>query len=57
MGQANTGSISRADEWRRKAEQAEALAEAAQDQEAKQTYQEVAQQWRKLAEQAERNHS
>ena len=40
----------KSDEFRRKAKEGEALAEAARDQNAKQTYLEVAKQWHKLAE-------
>jgi hypothetical protein len=45
----------RADEYRRKAREAEAMAEAARDQTAKETLLEVAERWHKLADQAERN--
>jgi len=44
-----------AEQYRRKAREAEALAEAARDQAAKETYLETAERWRRLAEQAERN--
>jgi len=47
----------KSDEFRRKAKEAEALAEAARDQNAKQTYLEVAKQRHKLAEEAERKDS
>jgi hypothetical protein len=40
------------DEYRRKANEAAAQAEAARDQQAKKIYREIAEQWRKLAEQA-----
>jgi ABC-type uncharacterized transport system fused permease/ATPase subunit len=43
-----------ADEYRRKAEVALALAEATQDQSVKETYREVAELWKKLAERAEK---
>ena len=42
----------KADEYRRKANEAAAEAEAARDQQAKEIFREIAQQWRKLAEQA-----
>ena len=42
----------KADEYRRKANEAAAQAEAARDQQAKKIYREIAEQWRKLAEQA-----
>lgn len=45
----------RANEYRRKAKEAEAMAEAVRDQIAKETMLEVAERWHKLAEQAERN--
>jgi hypothetical protein len=45
----------KADEYRRKAKVAEALAESARDQNAKETYLEIAEQWRHLAEQAEKH--
>jgi hypothetical protein len=47
----------KAEEYRRKAEVAEAMAEAAQDQSAKETYREIAERWHLLAEHAEKNHS
>jgi hypothetical protein len=48
-------SPTKADEYRRKAEVAEALAEATQDPGARETYREVARRWRQLAEHAEKN--
>jgi hypothetical protein len=45
----------KADEYRRKAKVAEALAESARDQNAKETYLEIAEQWRHRAEQAEKH--
>ena len=48
------GMIPRADECRRKAKEAEAMAEAARDQAAREIYTEVAKQWRTLADQAEK---
>jgi hypothetical protein len=44
-----------AEQYRRKAREAEALAKAARDQTAKETYLETAERWRRLAEQAEGN--
>jgi hypothetical protein len=44
-----------AEEYRRKAEVALALAEATQDQSAKETYREVAELWNKMAERAEKD--
>jgi len=46
--------IPRADECRRKAEEAEAKAETARDQAAREIYLEVAELWRKLADQVEK---
>jgi hypothetical protein len=48
--------IPRADECRRKAKEAEAMAEAARDQAARE-YTEVAKQWRTLADQVEKRGS
>jgi hypothetical protein len=45
----------KADEYRKKAEEAEATAAKVRDWEAKQTYLEIARTWRAMAEQAERN--
>jgi hypothetical protein len=45
--------MKRAEEYRRRAEEAEAMAAAARDPSAKQAYLEIAQQWRQLAEHAE----
>ncbi|HXB80809.1 MAG TPA: hypothetical protein VNX23_25945 [Bradyrhizobium sp.] len=45
--------MKRAEEYRKKAEEAEARAEATRDPNAKQAYLEIAQQWRQLAEHAE----
>jgi len=45
--------MKRAEEYRKKAEEAEAMAAAARDPSAKQAYLEIAQQWRQLAEHAE----
>jgi hypothetical protein len=42
----------KADEYRRKANEAAAQAKAARDQQAKKIYREIAEQWGKLAEQA-----
>jgi hypothetical protein len=44
----------RAEECRKKAEEAEAMAATVRDWNAKQTYLEIARQWRESAEQAER---
>jgi hypothetical protein len=44
----------RGDEYRRKAEEADKLAEAAKDQVAGQMYRDIATKWRALAEQADR---
>ena len=46
--------IPKAEECRRKAKEAEAMAEAARDQAAREIYLEVAEQWRKLADQVEK---
>jgi hypothetical protein len=46
--------IPRAEECLRKAKEAEAMAEAARDQEAREIYTEVAKQWRTLADQVEK---
>lgn len=46
---------SKANEYRRKAKEAEATAEATRDQMAKETFLELAERWHKLADQAERN--
>jgi hypothetical protein len=46
--------IPRAEECLRKAKEAEAMAEAARDQAAREIYLEVAEQWRKLADQVEK---
>ena len=48
------GMIPRAEECLRKAKEAEAMAEAARDQAAREIYLEVAEQWRKLADQVEK---
>jgi hypothetical protein len=45
--------MERAEEYRKRAEEAEALAAATGDPKAKQAYLEIAQQWRQLAEHAE----
>jgi hypothetical protein len=47
--------VSLAEEYRRKAKTAEAMAEAAQDEVVKETYLEVAERWRLLAAWAERH--
>jgi DNA-binding PadR family transcriptional regulator len=52
---ANFGMPPLAEEYRCKAKETEALAEAAQDQLVKEVYLEVAQRWRELADRAERN--
>jgi hypothetical protein len=44
-----------AEKYRRKAKAAEALAEATQDQSAKEVYLEVAERWRQLADRAEKH--
>ena len=51
------GMISTAEECRRKAKEAEAMAEAARDQAAREIYTEVAKQWRTLADQVEKRGS
>jgi len=45
--------MKRAEEYRKRAEEAEAMAAATRDPRAKQAYLEIAQQWRQLAEHAE----
>jgi hypothetical protein len=52
---ANFGMPPLAEEYRRKAKEAEALAEAAQDQLVKEVYLEVAQRWRELADRERNN--
>ena len=47
--------LSLAEEYRRKAKAADALAEATQDEAGKETYLEVAERWRRLADWAERH--
>jgi hypothetical protein len=42
----------KADEYRRRANEAVAQAEAARDQQAKEVFRQIAEQWRKLADQA-----
>lgn len=44
-----------AEEYRRKAQAAEALAEATRDEPAREAYLEAAERWRRLAERAEKN--
>jgi hypothetical protein len=51
------GMIPRAEECLRKAKEAEAMAEAARDQAAREIYTEVAKQWRTLADQVEKRGS
>jgi hypothetical protein len=46
--------MKRAEEYRKRAEEAESMAVAAGDPSAKKAYLEIAQQWRQLAEHAER---
>jgi hypothetical protein len=46
--------MKRSEEYRKRAEEAEAMAAATRDPSVKQAYLEIAQQWRQLAEHAER---
>jgi hypothetical protein len=47
--------MTKAEEYREKAKEADEAAESCRDYEAKQVYRDVAQNWRNMAEQAQRN--